>query len=161
MDRRLAVLVLAAALTAAGHPPASAAPPAPEPPGDVVYFAEARSGEHLFDYSDRGAEATVLRHHRIAVTHVANFPNGEDGEEEGAEWFETRGRSRFFVSQCDAQGEVDLVRVSRKAFLDRVATTQERSVHIVYDAQRNRGTFEVRSGYLREVDGVLDLQRCP
>ena len=149
MNYKTAIVTLTLALTAPFGTAAHAAPPQPQPPSDLpepreyfdVVFAEGYTGVHDESYDEDGSEVEVLDRKWVTL----HFNRG--GELHVVYWFNTRRGSDFFMNFCDQNGEEYSARVTRKAFMERVATTWEEGAHFSYDAQRDRGTFRVATLY--------------
>lgn len=152
--------VAAAAALAVAAPlvgQAQAAPPTPAAPPDASYFAEAQTGGYVERYDDLGSEVTVIDNRWLVLDTYGSTPDGDDTVL--SLWFNTRKGSRFYLMTCDdTNNATERVQVSRKAFFDRVATTHEREIEFSYDAERDRGTFTVTTGYFIDGEG---LYQCP
>ncbi len=96
-----------------------------------VDFPEAPTGITSFDYE---ASTDVVDRRWLIVRDI------------GADdyiWFDTRHGSRFYLDFCTPQGERFFERVSRAEFLRRLTTSSNLNGLYVYDADRNRGRFQL------------------
>ena len=147
MARKLVIAGLALGLSALAGATGHAAPPTPTQPDSdpgAVFEGEASTGTWDEAYDDHGSEVSVVDRKYLFL----RYYNGDDYAHV---YFNIRGGSAFYLNYCDEEGfGQNIVQVSRKQFLERVASTQERRIHFTYDADRDSGVFVVTSGYYIE-----------